>query len=155
MLIAREELKFTSGLLSDCAPLNGLVGSIISRDIKFMRDPTRGGLATALNEITTNSRYNIRIDEARVPIKESVKVLCEALGMDPFYMANEGKVLVITSPGSASKILSRMRKHPLGKGSRIIGEVEKEKNKKVYLKTVIGGARILDMLRGEQLPRIC
>ena len=155
VLVAREELKFKSKILSDCALLNGLISSIICRGIKFMRDPTRGGLATTLNEIAEGCGYNISIDESRIPVKESVKVLCEALGLDPLYMANEGKVLMVVSRNSASKILSRMRRHPLGGNSKIIGEVEKEKRKRVYLKTMVGGTRILDMLQSEQLPRIC
>lgn len=155
VLVAREELKFKSRLLSDCAPLNGLISSIINRDIRFMRDPTRGGLATTLNEITMGCGYNIRIDESSVPVKEPVKVLSEALGFDPFYMANEGKVLLIVSSKSAPKVLTRIKKHPLGKNAAIIGEIEKERNKRVYLKTLVGGSRLLDMLRGEQLPRIC
>jgi len=155
VLMAREDLKFKSRLSSDCAPLNGLISSVICSDIKFMRDPTRGGLATTLNEIAMGSGRNISIDESVVPMKESVKAFCEILGMDPLYMANEGKVVFIVSGRAASKVLSRLRKHPLGKKSRIIGEVEKERDKRVYLKTRIGGTRILDMLSGEQLPRIC
>jgi len=155
VLIAREDLRFKSRILSDCASLNGLISSIICRDIKFMRDPTRGGLATTLNEVAMDCGYNISIDESRIPVKESVRVLCEALGMDPLYMANEGKVVVVVSAKSASRVLSRMRKHPLGKNSRIIGEIEKQKHRRVCLKTIVGGTRILDMARGEQLPRIC
>ena len=155
VLLAREELKFRAKLFSDCAPINSLVASIICKDIKFMRDPTRGGLATTLNEIARDVGYNIHIEESMVPIKEPVKALCEILGFDPLYMANEGKVLLIVSKKAVSRVLSRMRRHPLGKDSKVIGEVEKEKNKRVYLKTEVGGNRILDMLRGEQLPRIC
>ena len=152
---AREELKFKSRLFSDCAPLNGLISSVICTDIRFMRDPTRGGLATTLNEIAVESGYNISIDERQIPVKESVRALCEILGLDPLYMANEGKVVLIVSSRSASRILSRMKRHPLGKNSRIIGEVTRQRNKKVYLRTTIGGTRLLDMLKGEQLPRIC
>jgi hydrogenase expression/formation protein HypE len=155
VLIAREGLKFKSRLLSDSSPLNGLISSIICKDIKFMRDPTRGGLASTLNEISMQCGYSISIDERKVPVKEAVRALCEALGMDPLYMANEGKVVMIVSSKVASKILSRMKVHPLGRNSSIIGEVERDRHKKVYLKTVIGGTRILDMPRGEQLPRIC
>lgn len=155
VLLAREELKFKARILSDCAPLASLISSIISNDIKFMRDPTRGGLATTLNEISGEAGYNIRLDESDIPVNESVEVLCEALGMDPLYMANEGKVVVIASPKDASRILTSMKKHPLGKKSAIIGEIEKEKDKKVYLKTKVGGKRIVDMLSGEHLPRIC
>ncbi len=155
VLIAREELKFRSKIYSDCAPLNGLISSIISKDIKFMRDPTRGGLATTLNEIAMQRGYNMSIDEKDIPLKENVRALCEILGMDPLYMANEGKVMLIVAEKSATKVLSRMKKHSLGKNSRIIGEVDKRKDKKVYLRTKIGGTRIVDMLTGEQLPRIC
>jgi hydrogenase expression/formation protein HypE len=155
ILLAREELKFKARILSDCSPLNKLVSSIICRGIKFMRDPTRGGLATTLNEISLASDYNIAIEEKNIPIKESVRVLCEILGFDPLYMANEGKLIAIVSKDSAGSILSKMKKHSLGKDARIIGEVKKEKDKKVYLKTQSGGLRILDMITGEQLPRIC
>ena len=155
VLIAREELKFKSRISSDCACLNGLVSSIISSDIRFMRDPTRGGLATTLNEIVQEVGYNIGIDEKSLPVRESVRALCEILGLDPLYMANEGKVVLVVSAKPASRILSRIKRHALGRGARIIGEIEREKGKKVYLKTRIGGSRILDMLTGEQLPRIC
>ena len=155
VLLAREDFKFRSRILSDCAPLNHLISSIISREIRFMRDPTRGGLVSTLNEIALSSGYNIRIDEAHIPVKEPVNALCEILGLDPLYMANEGKVLIVVSARASSRILSRILKHPLGKNARIIGEVEEKKRKKVYLKTKIGGTRVLDMLTGEQLPRIC
>lgn len=155
ILLVREELKFKTRILSDCNPLNKFVSSIICRGIKFMRDPTRGGLATTLNEISLASGYNIAIEEANIPIKKSVRALCEILGFDPLYMANEGKLIAIVSKDSAGGILSKMKKHLLGKDARIIGVVEKEKDKKVYLKTQSGGLRILDMITGEQLPRIC
>ncbi|MDP2911416.1 MAG: AIR synthase-related protein, partial [Candidatus Omnitrophota bacterium] len=131
------------------------VSSIICKDIKFMRDPTRGGLATTLNEISLACGYNIAIEEAGIPIKKPVKALCEILGFDPLYMANEGKLIAIVSKDAAANVLLKMRKHALGKDARIIGEVKKEKDKKVYLKTQSGGLRILDMITGEQLPRIC
>ncbi|MBU0759395.1 MAG: hydrogenase expression/formation protein HypE [Candidatus Omnitrophica bacterium] len=155
VLLAREELKFRAKIYSDCAPLQDLVSSILGRGVKFMRDPTRGGLATTLNEIAADSGYNIGIEESMVPVKESVRVLCEALGMDPLYMANEGKVVVIAAPEHADRVLSIMRKCPLGKKSAIIGEVKKEQKRIVYLRTKVGGKRMLDMLSGEQFPRIC
>lgn len=155
VLLARGELKFKAKIFSDCAPLNSLILSILNKDIKFMRDPTRGGLATTLNEIAADSGYNIAIEESEIPVKDPVRVLCEALGMDPLYMANEGKVAVIVSPDPADRVLSIMRKHPLGRKSAIIGEVKKERGKRVYLNTGIGGRRIIDMLSGEHLPRIC
>jgi len=155
ILLAREELKFKARISSDCSPLNGLVSSIICEDIKFMRDPTRGGLATTLNEISSSCGYNIAIEEISVPVKKQVRALCEILGFDPLYMANEGKLIAIVSKDSAGSVLSKMKKHSLGKDARIIGEIKKEKDKKVYLKTQSGGSRILDMVMGEQLPRIC
>ncbi|OIO33691.1 MAG: hydrogenase expression/formation protein HypE [Candidatus Omnitrophica bacterium CG1_02_40_15] len=155
ILLAREELKFKARILSDCSPLNKLVSSIICKDIKFMRDPTRGGLATTLNEISLVSGYNIAIEEKNIPIKKPVRTLCEILGFDPLYMANEGKLIATVSKDSADSILSKMKKHSLGKDASIIGEVKKEKDEKVYLKTQSGGLRILDMITGEQLPRIC
>ncbi|MCX5688002.1 MAG: hydrogenase expression/formation protein HypE [Candidatus Omnitrophica bacterium] len=155
ILLAREDLKFKTRIKSDCSPLNKLVSSIICRDIKFMRDPTRGGLATTLNEISLASGYNIAIEESSIPINKSVRVLCEILGFDPLYMANEGKLIAIVSKDVAANVLAKMKKHALGRDARIIGEVKKEKDKKVYLKTQSGGLRILDMITGEQLPRIC
>jgi len=153
--LAREELKFKARISSDCGPLNSLVSLIICKDIKFMRDPKRGGLATTLNEISLACGYNIAIEEAGIPIKKPVRALCEILGFDPLYMANEGKLIAIVSKDAANNILSRMKRHPLGKDAGIIGEVKKEKDKKVYLRTQSGGSRILDMITGEQLPRIC
>jgi hydrogenase expression/formation protein HypE len=155
ILLAREGLRFKTRILSDCNPLGGLISSIICKDIKFMRDPTRGGVATTLNEIGLSSGYNIAIRESAIPIKKSVRVLCEILGLDPLYMANEGKVIAIVSSRAADRVLSRMQRHPLGRDAAIIGEVQRQKDKRVYLKTLIGGTRILDMLTGEQLPRIC
>ena len=131
IVMARGELRFKSRLFSDCAPLNSLVSSIMCRGIRFMRDPTRGGLATTLNEITPSSGYNIRIDESEVPVKESVRALCEILGFDPLYMANEGKLVAVVSSRVASKILSLMKAHPLGRNSKIRGEVEEANDKRV------------------------
>jgi len=155
ILLARENLKFKARIKSDCGPLNKFVSSIICKGIKFMRDPTRGGLATTLNEISLASGYNVAIEESSIPVKKSVRALCEILGFDPLYMANEGKLIAIVSKDIAVNVLSKMKKHVLGKDARIIGEVKKEKDKKVYLKTQSGGLRILDMITGEQLPRIC
>lgn len=155
VLIARQELKFKANISSDCSPLNGLIYSVLCGGIKFMRDPTRGGLVTTLNEISAASGYNIAIDESLIPVKPAVRELCEILGFDPLYMANEGKVVVIVSRDAAGPLLSKMKKHPLGKDSRIIGEVDRRKDKKVFIRTKIGGFRILDMVNNEQLPRIC
>lgn len=155
ILLARENLKFKANISSDCAPLNKFVSLVICKEIKFMRDPTRGGLATTLNEISSSSGYNIAIEESEVPVKRQVRGLCEILGFDPLYMANEGKLIAIAAENAAVDILAEMKKHALGRDARIIGEVQNDKGKKVYLNTQSGGSRILDMITGEQLPRIC
>lgn len=180
ILAARGDFDFKTEIKSDCAPLTDLIQKIINprqslparkaglpagrglssqsavtHGIKFMRDPTRGGLATTLNEIVDGMDFGIKIDEEYIPIKEQVKALCEILGLDPLYVANEGKVVVIVSRGDAQAILGLMRQHPLGRESQIIGEIIKEPNQKVIMKTEVGGSRIIDMLTGDQLPRIC
>ena len=157
ILSRREGLHFESPLMSDSAPLNGLVSSIlgVSKEIHVLRDPTRGGVATALNEVASRSGVGIHIFEKDVPISPSVAAACEILGLDPLYVANEGKCLVIVSREEAKKVLRVMKKNIYGKRSRIIGEVTTENPGRVLLKTKIGGTRILSMLTGEQLPRIC
>jgi len=153
----REGLKFSMTLKSDCAPLNKLVSQMldVSSRIHCMRDPTRGGLATTLNELARQSRVGIMVEEAKIPVKEEVKAACELLGLDPIYVANEGKLVAIVSPGDASKILARMRRNRYGKDAAIIGEVTREHPGKVAMKTRLGPSRIVDMLSGELLPRIC
>jgi hydrogenase expression/formation protein HypE len=157
ILASREELNLRSSVKSDCAPLNGLVSKMLNScdGIRFMRDPTRGGLATTLNEFVDGRDFGIVIDEEAIPLSESVKGACELLGFDPLYMANEGRAVVIASKRDANRILRVMRRDPLGKGARIIGEVVKENKGKVLLRTRAGGLRLLRMLTGEQLPRIC
>ena len=157
ILSKREGLHFESSLVSDSAPLNALVSSIleVSREIHVLRDPTRGGVATALNEVASRSGVGIRLFEEDVPISPSVGAACEILGLDPLYVANEGKCLVIVSRDDAKKVLRTMRKNKYGKGSVIMGEVTAENPGRVLLKTKIGGTRILSLLTGEQLPRIC
>jgi hydrogenase expression/formation protein HypE len=157
ILSRREGLHFESPLMSDSAPLNGLVSSIlgVSKEIHVLRDPTRGGVATALNEVASRSGVGIHLFEEDVPISPSVAAACEILGLDPLYVANEGKCLVIVSREEAKKVLRVMKKNIYGKRSRIIGEVTTENPRRVLMKTKIGGTRILSMLRGEQLPRIC
>jgi hydrogenase expression/formation protein HypE len=120
-----------------------------------MRDPTRGGLATTLNEIVSGMGFGIKIFEEAIPIKEEIKAACEILGFDPLYLANEGKVVVIAPEESAQTIIKTMRQNPLGKESQIIGEIVKDSKGKVIMKTEIGGSRIIEMLAGDQLPRIC
>lgn len=157
VLAARADLGIESRIESDCAPLTGLILEVskVSRRIKFMRDPTRGGLATTLNEIVEGNEFGIMVDEGKIPIKDSVRGACELLGFDPLYIANEGKVVIVTAPEDAAYIVEKMRCHPLGKDSAIIGEVVTENKGKVCMRTLTGGIRIVDMLVGEQLPRIC
>lgn len=153
----REGLEFETKIESDTAPLNGLVEEIIkvSKKISVMRDPTRGGLASALNEIASSANVKIQIEESEIPISEEVLGACEILGLDPLYIANEGKLLVFVDESDAEKVLNVMKNHPYGKESRIIGRVVEKGEPIVLMKTLIGSTRIVDMISGEQLPRIC
>jgi hydrogenase expression/formation protein HypE len=153
----REGLKFSMTLKSDCAPLNKLVSQMlrVSSGIHSMRDPTRGGLATTLNELARQSSVGIVIEEAEIPVKEEVKAACELLGLDPIYVANEGKLVAIVDPADAGKVLARMRKNRYGRDAVIIGEVTSQHPGKVVMRTKLGPSRIVDMLSGELLPRIC
>jgi len=157
VMAERQGLKFREQVSSDCAPLNGLVKSMleVSPDIHVMRDPTRGGVATTLNEIASQSDAGIILYEGSIPVREQVQGACEILGFDPLYVANEGKVLAVVPPEIAEDVLEAMKKHPYGAESAIIGEVVEDHRGKVVLSTGIGGRRIVDMLVGEQLPRIC
>ena len=157
VLSTREGLSFQTDIQSDSAPLNGLVSEMleVSRNIHVLRDPTRGGVATALNEVASQSAVGIELEESNLPVRPEVNAACEMLGLDPLYVANEGKVLVLVAPEDADLVLNKMRQHPLGTESRIIGKVVSEHPGKVVLQTGIGGRRIVDMLSGEQLPRIC
>ncbi|MBD3183438.1 hydrogenase expression/formation protein HypE [Candidatus Poribacteria bacterium] len=156
VLSKREGLEFDFPIISDCAPLNSLVSHMLSvtKDIHVLRDPTRGGVATILNEIAQQSNAGIMIEESNLPIREAVRGASEFLGYDPLYIANEGKLVAIVPRETADSILEKMRKNKYGKDAEIIGEVISEP-KRVLLKTVIGGTRIVDMLAGELLPRIC
>ncbi|PLX04235.1 MAG: hydrogenase expression/formation protein HypE, partial [Marinilabiliales bacterium] len=153
----RNELSFTSDIQSDCAPLNHLIQKaiLISDNIKFMRDATRGGLATVMVELAENSNLGIKLYEDSIPVKESVRGMCEVFGFDPLHVANEGKVVMVVSAEDANKVLNAIRKDEYGKDAAIIGEVTTDNTGKVRLNTEIGGSRIVDMLAGEQLPRIC
>ena len=157
VLSARKELNFKFNIKSDAQALSKLILPMIksSSGIKFMRDPTRGGLATTLNEITQNSGLGILLNEEKIPVSKSVKASCEILGLDPLYIANEGKVVMVVDSRLADGILKKLRRHPQGKGAQIIGEVVKKPKAKVCLRTSVGGARIVDMLTSEILPRIC
>jgi hydrogenase expression/formation protein HypE len=157
IMSVREGLEFESPIESDTAPLNGLVNTMLlaSKEIHVLRDPTRGGVASALNEIAEKSQKGIRIDESAIPVTPSVQGACEILGLDPLYVANEGKLLAFVPAEQSEALLAVMRQHPLGREASIIGEVVSEHPGIVVMKTTIGGNRVVDMLSGEQLPRIC
>jgi hydrogenase expression/formation protein HypE len=153
----REGLEFETEIMSDTAPLNGMVQAMLgaSPAIHCFRDPTRGGLATTLNEIARRSDVGIVLEEKRIPIREDVKGACEILGIDPLYVANEGKLVAIVGRQDAEKVLERMRGHRHGREAQIIGAVVADHPRLVVMRTGIGGTRIVDLLLGEQLPRIC
>ncbi len=158
IMSVREGLEFETSLQSDSAPLHDLVARLLDvagEGVHVLRDPTRGGLASALNEIAAQAGVGIRLEEARIPIGEEVRGACEILGLDPLYVANEGKCLVIVAREMAETVLAAMQDHPLGGEAAIIGEVVAEHPGKVFLRSRIGGVRVVDMLSGEQLPRIC
>jgi hydrogenase expression/formation protein HypE len=157
VMSVREGLEFESEICSDTCALNGLVEEMfrVSSNINFLRDPTRGGVASTLNEIVSSVQKGIRIVEESIPVKQNVSSACEILGFDPLYVANEGKLIAIVPAIDAAKILSVMKEHSYGKDSAIIGEVTNDHPSMVILKTAIGGERVVDMISGEQLPRIC
>nr|MBA2494856.1 hydrogenase expression/formation protein HypE [Acidobacteriota bacterium] len=163
ILIARGELELETEIESDSAPLNLLVKEMLdeaarlgkTEAIHCLRDPTRGGAATTLNEIAMSSEVYIEIFEDLIPVREEVKGACEILGLDPLYVANEGKLMAIVSADIADKIVTRMKQNKYGQNACIIGEVNAEPEGIVAMKTGFGGTRIVDMLVGEQLPRIC
>jgi len=153
----REGLQFSSSVKSDCAPLNKLVAEMLDSgvEIRCLRDPTRGGLASTLNEFAESSRVGIRIEEELVLVHEGVQAACELLGFDPLYVANEGKLVAVVAVEGADKVVEAMRRNKYGKEAAIIGEIVSEHAGRVILKTRMGASRIVDMLVGEQLPRIC
>jgi hydrogenase expression/formation protein HypE len=157
VMAKREGLELDTDILSDCAALNGLVESLLEEGsaIHVLRDPTRGGVATTLKEIAIQSNVSITLDEATLPLKGAVRGVCAVLGLDPLYVANEGKVLAIVAPDVAERVLERMKDHPLGRDAAIIGEVTDGIGGKVRMETLVGGTRAVEMLAGEQLPRIC
>jgi len=157
IMSVREGLEFETEIASDTAALNGLVEAMLAvgGDIHVLRDPTRGGVTSALTEIAQSAGVGMLIEEARIPIGEEVKGACEILGLDPLYVANEGKLIAVVAPGAAEGVLAAMRAHPLGREAAIIGEVTAEHPAFVLMKTRVGGTRVVDMLSGEQLPRIC
>jgi len=157
VLAARGELNFESEIQSDMAPLNGLVASMleVTKDIHVLRDPTRGGLATSLNEIAIQSQVGMLVEEKTIPVKPAVQAACEMLGFDPLYVANEGKLLAIVEQSYAEKLLDCMKNHPLGRDAAIIGTVTEMHEARVKVRTAYGTTRMVDMLSGEMLPRIC
>lgn len=167
VMAQRENLRFKVAVQSDCAPLSSLVAEFtdsaagtlesarIAAAIHCMRDPTRGGLATALNEMASQSQVSFLIDEEKIPIKEAVRSACDMLGLDPLYAANEGKLVAVVAPEKVETILNLMRRNRYGTESAIIGEVKEGHAGRVILKTRLGASRIIDMLSGDLLPRIC
>ncbi len=157
ILSAREGLKFESDITTDSAPLNLMVQSLVNSDceLRLLRDPTRGGLGTTLNEIAGQSNAGITISEAALPIRGAVRGTCELLGFDPLYIANEGKLICVVADKDADQALDIIRNNEFGKEAAIIGAVTDQDPGKVYLDTLVGGSRRVDMLTGEQLPRIC
>lgn len=157
VMAKREGLELETDILSDCAPLNGLVAEILDEGgegVHVLRDPTRGGVATTLKEIALQSDKIITLHERALPLNGAVKGVCSILGLDPLYVANEGKLLAVVAPETAERVLARMKRHPLGQGAAIIGEVG-DGGGKVQMETAVGGVRAVEMLAGEQLPRIC
>ncbi|WKZ50200.1 MAG: hydrogenase expression/formation protein HypE [Anaerolineales bacterium] len=157
VLGARGELGFTSDIQSDVAPLNHLIEAMLdaSPDVRVLRDPTRGGLGTTLNEIATQSKCCIMLNETAIPVHPAVNAACEMLGFDPLYVANEGKLVAMVAKEDAERVLAAMRTTHYGEEAVIIGEVTADPHSRVLLRTAIGTTRIVDMLAGEMLPRIC
>jgi hydrogenase expression/formation protein HypE len=157
IMAARAELELETPVESDTTALHRMVLDVLATgaDVHCLRDPTRGGVATALNEIAHRSAVGIVLDETAIPVTEPVRGVCELLGLDPLYVANEGKMLTIVPRTDAEQVLTAMRRHPETSQARVIGEVVEDPARLVVLKTTVGGRRIVDMLQGEQLPRIC
>lgn len=154
----REGLQFETTIETDCTNLAPLANQLVEsfgQHIHFLRDATRGGLASVLNEFAKDAQLGMAIDQAQIPVEEQVASACELLGLDPLYVANEGKFVAVVSPEAAPQVLHVMRQHPLGAGSAIIGTVTEEHPAQVVMKSAIGGRRVVSMLPGEQLPRIC
>lgn len=157
IMSTRENLGFETEVLSDAASLHGLVAAMVAAvpDVHVLRDPTRGGLATTLNEIAHQSGVGMVIREADIPLRAEVAAACELLGLDPLYVANEGKLIAICAEADAPALLAAMRAHPLGADAAVIGRVQEDRHHFVQMETRFGGKRIVDWLTGEQLPRIC
>ena len=155
---AREGIEFQTTVKSDSAPLNGIIKELVNnleQDIHVLRDPTRGGLATVLSEIASQSSVGVEINETSIPVREAVKGACELLGYDPLYLANEGKLVAVVAPNASEKALEIMKGSKYGRDACLIGQITEENKGKVILKTAMGGRRLVDKLSGEMLPRIC
>ncbi|MBN9121618.1 MAG: hydrogenase expression/formation protein HypE [Planctomycetes bacterium] len=156
VMSVREGLEFETVLESDTAPLHGLTEAMLGAcPIRCMRDPTRGGLASALNELAAASQVGVKLTEAAIPLRSEVRAACEMLGLDPLYVACEGRLIAVAPPADAERLLGAMRAHPLGRGAAIIGEIVADHPGTVTLRTPIGGERVVPLLAGAQLPRIC
>jgi hydrogenase expression/formation protein HypE len=157
IMATRENLGFAAPIVSDTAALHGLVAAMLATDaeIRCLRDPTRGGLATTVNEFARQSGVGIMLDEAAIPVDAEVAAACEFLGLDPLYVANEGKLVAVVAAADAERVLAAMRAHPLGRRAARIGEVVADDHQFVQMTTTLGGRRIVDWLTGDQLPRIC
>nr|MDQ2999369.1 hydrogenase expression/formation protein HypE [Chloroflexota bacterium] len=158
IMLAREALDIEADIVSDTVPLHRLVAELLAAagaGVHCLKDPTRGGVATSLNEIALSAEVSIALDEHAIPVRPEVRGACEILGLDPLTIANEGKLLAIVAPEAAQDALAAMRANPLGREAAIIGEVRAEPAAMVFLRTDIGGTRVLDMLVGDPLPRIC
>ncbi len=157
ILVARGELQLESSVESDCQPLNGLIEAVfeVCPDVRAMRDVTRGGLATVLNEISSASGVQIELDERAIPVRDEVRGTCELLGLDPLYLANEGKVAAVVPADRVDAVLSAMRSHPAGEDACVVARAVEGRAGRVIMKTGFGGDRVVDTLVGEQLPRIC
>jgi hydrogenase expression/formation protein HypE len=157
ILSVREGIEFETVLESDTAPLTDLVREMLGvcPHLRCMRDPTRGGVSSALNELAAASKVGVRLEEAAIPYRPEVRGACEMLGLDPLYVANEGKLVAVVPPEDADRLLETVRRHPLGRQAALIGEVVAEHSGMVILKSLVGGERVVTLLAGEQLPRIC
>jgi hydrogenase expression/formation protein HypE len=157
IMSVREGIEFETVLESDCAPLHDLTRVMLEAcpGVRAMRDPTRGGLSSALNELAAASRVGVKLREPAIPLRPAVRAACEMLGLDPLYVANEGKLVAVAPPGDADRLLEAMRSHPLGQNAAIIGEVVEDHPGMVTMHSLVGGERVVTMLAGEQLPRIC